>query len=90
MITTLILRSSIGSIAWIGIIRDHFIGVVSRYRKELQLQYMWRARLYSLRNAHLFACYIVNNKAQGSLPMLLGSCLPRAYLHFNLLLKVTS
>jgi len=38
MITTSTLRNSIGLIAWIGIIRDRGIGVVSRYRRELRLK----------------------------------------------------
>jgi len=75
IITTSILRNSIGSIAWIGIIRDRGIGVVSRYRRELQLQHIWRARLYTLRNAHLLACCVVNNKVEGILPLLLPYCL---------------
>jgi len=89
MITTLILRNSIGLIAWIGIIRDRGIGVVSRYRRELRLQRIC-TQSYMLRNAHSLACYVVNIKAEAILPVLLASCLPCAYLHLDLLLIVTS
>lgn len=57
MITTSILRNSIDSIAWTGIIRDRHIGVVNRYRREVRLQRMYTLRLCILRNAHLLACF---------------------------------
>ena len=74
IITTSILRNLIDLIASIGIIRDRFIGVVSRYQRELQLQRIWEARLCILRNARLLACYLSDIAAEGLLPLLLAPC----------------